>query len=403
MPTIKNELKLGNLHNGVIQPQHATRKMNQIPFNRAAWLGKEFEYVHKALENGHTSGNGPFSKKVEELISIEIGCSRTLLTTSCTHALEMTALLLQLRPGDEVIVPSFTFVSTASAFMLHGAKPVFVDVQSDTLNINPDLVAAAITPRTRAICLVHYGGVGAQMELLVSLATQHGLMIIEDNAHGLFGKYNGQYLGTFGALVTQSFHETKNIACGEGGALIINDKSLVERAEILREKGTDRSRFLRGQVDKYTWVDVGSSWVLSDILASILFGQLEQREEIYRARMAIYDRYDRELVSWAFTNHVRTPFVPIGCEHTAHVFHLRFKWGNQRDRFIAHLADRDINAVFHYQPLHLSAVGQRLGGKPGQCPVTEHAGNCLVRLPLFSSMTEQQQSRVLEAVTSFLP
>lgn len=377
--------------------------MTHIPFNRAAWLGKEFEYVHKALENGHTSGNGPFSKKVEELISIEIGCIRTLLTTSCTHALEMTALLLQLEPGDEVIVPSFTFVSTASAFMLHGAKPVFVDVQPDTLNINPELVAAAITPRTRAICLVHYGGVGAQMELLISLASKHGLMIIEDNAHGLFGKYNGQFLGTFGTLATQSFHETKNIACGEGGALIINDKSLVERAEILREKGTDRSRFLRGQVDKYTWVDVGSSWVLSDILASILLGQLEQREEIYRARMAIYERYDRELASWSLTNHVRTPFVPIGCEHTAHVFHLRFERGFQRDRFIAHLADRDINAVFHYQPLHLSAVGQQLGGKPGQCPVTEHAGDCLVRLPLFSSMTEEQQSRVLEAVTSFLP
>lgn len=377
--------------------------MTHIPFNRPTWIGNEFEYVLKTLENGHTSGNGPFSKKVEELISLEIGCSRTLLTTSCTHALEMTALLLQLQPGDEVIVPSFTFVSTASAFMLHGARPVFVDVQSDTLNINPDQVAAAITPRTRAICLVHYGGVGAQMELLMSLAAKHGLMIIEDNAHGLFGKYNGQYLGTFGNLATQSFHETKNIACGEGGALIINDKSLVERAEILREKGTDRSKFLRGQVDKYTWVDVGSSWVQSDILAAILFGQLERKEEIYRARTAIYDRYDHELASWAAANNVRTPFVPTGCEHTAHVFHLRFERGDQRDRFIAHLADRGVNAVFHYQPLHLSAVGQQLGGKLGQCPVTEHAGDCLVRLPLFSSMTTEQQTHVVEAVTSFFP
>ena len=375
--------------------------MTHIPFNRSAWIGNEFEYVHQTIENGHTSGNGPFSKKVEDLISLEIGCSRTLLTTSCTHALEMSALLLQLQPGDEVIVPSFTFVSTASAFMLHGAKPVFVDVQPDTLNINPDQVTAAITPRTRAICLVHYGGVGAQMELLMPLATKHGLMIIEDNAHGLFGKYKGKYLGTFGDLATQSFHETKNIACGEGGALIINDKSLVERAEILREKGTDRSKFLRGQIDKYTWVDVGSSWVQSDILAAILFGQLERRDEIYRRRMAIYDRYDRELASWASANRVRTPFVPTGCEHTAHVFHLRFERGEQRDRFIDHLAKHGVNAVFHYQPLHLSAVGQQLGGRVGQFPVTEHAGDCLVRLSLFSSMTADQQTRVIEAVTSF--
>jgi dTDP-4-amino-4,6-dideoxygalactose transaminase len=377
--------------------------MTHIPFNRSAWIGNEFEYVHQTIENGHTSGNGPFSKKVEDLISLEIGCSRTLLTTSCTHALEMSALLLQLQPGDEVIVPSFTFVSTASAFMLHGAKPVFVDVQPDTLNINPDQVAAAITPRTRAICLVHYGGVGAQMELLMPLATKHGLMIIEDNAHGLFGKYKGKYLGTFGDLATQSFHETKNIACGEGGALIINDKSLVERAEILRDKGTDRSKFLRGQIDKYTWVDVGSSWVQSDILAAILFGQLERRDEIFRGRMAIYDRYDRELASWASANRVLTPFVPTGCEHTAHVFHLRFERGDQRDRFIDHLAKHGVNAVFHYQPLHLSAVGQQLGGRVGQFPVTEHAGDCLVRLSLFSSMTADQQTRVIEAVTSFVP
>jgi dTDP-4-amino-4,6-dideoxygalactose transaminase len=375
--------------------------MTHIPFNRSAWIGNEFEYVHQSLLNGHTSGNGPFGKKVEELISTEIGGGRTLLTTSCTHALEMAALLLQIQPGDEVIVPSFTFVSTASAFMLHGAKPIFVDVRSDTLNIDPDQVAVAITPRTRAICVVHYGGVGAEMESLRSLADEHGLMIIEDNAHGLFGKYHGQFLGTFGALATQSFHETKNITCGEGGALIVNDSSLAERAEILREKGTDRSKFLRGQVDKYTWVDVGSSWVLSDILAAILLGQLEHRNDIYQNRMAIYIRYDRELAIWAAANNVRTPVVPVGCEHTAHMFHLRFEQGIQRDRFITHLAKREVNAVFHYQPLHLSAVGQQLGGRVGQFPVTENAGDCLVRLPLYSSMTEKQQSQVIEAVTSF--
>lgn len=360
------------------------------------------EYIVRAIEGGYTAGNGPFSKKVEDLIALEIGCARTLLTTSCTHALEMAALLLRLEPGDEVIVPAFTFVTSASAFMLHGARPVFVDVRPDTLNIDVDQVAAAITPRTRAICVVHYGGVGAEMELLMALAVKHQLMIVEDNAHGLFGKYNGQYLGTFGALATQSFHETKNITCGEGGALIINDESLVERAEILREKGTDRSKFLRGQVDKYTWVDVGSSWILSDILAAILYGQFERKEEIYRKRMAIYDRYDRELASWALANGVRTPFVPSDCEHTAHIFHLRFELGVQRNRFIAHLADRGVNAVFHYQPLHLSVVGEQLGGLKGQFPVTEHAGDCLVRLPLFSSMTPVQETQVIEAVTSFI-
>jgi len=376
---------------------------DRVDFNRPDIWPEDLLNISEAIQNCYTSGNGPFCKKSEDLITAEIGAARTLLTTSCTHALEMAALLLRLGPGDEVIVPSFTFVTSASAFMMHGAKPVFVDVRADTLNIDPAQVEPAITPRTRAICVVHYAGVGAEMDTLTAIAEKHGLLIIEDNAHGLFGKYKGKYLGTFGALATQSFHETKNFTCGEGGALIVNDESLVERAEILREKGTDRSKFLRGQVDKYTWVDVGSSWVLSDILAAILFGQLERREEIYRKRMTIYDRYDRELASWASTNGVRTPFVPSECEHTAHMFHLRFERGDQRDRFIAHLADRGVNAVFHYQPLHLSTVGQQLGGKSGQCPVTEHAGDCLVRLPLFSSMTPGQQTSVVEAVTSFIP
>jgi dTDP-4-amino-4,6-dideoxygalactose transaminase len=287
--------------------------------------------------------------------------------------------------------------------MLHGAKPVFVDVRKETLNINPDLIEEAITPRTRAICVVHYGGIGCEMERIAELAKSHDLMVIEDNAHGLFAKYKGKYLGTFGALATQSFHETKNITCGEGGAIIINNESLVERAEILREKGTDRSKFLRGQVDKYTWVDVGSSWVLSDLLAAILCGQLERVDEIYKQRMIIWNRYHSELADWAFEQGVVTPVVPEGCEHTAHVYHLRFAHGELRDRFITHLAKHSINAVFHYQPLHLSTVGRSLGGQPGQCPVTEHAGDCLVRLPLFNSMTEEQQTCVIQAINTFKP
>lgn len=380
-----------------------TTAVENVPFNVATYTESDRTNLITAVSGRHTAGNGPFTKSVEQILTKQLGIHAALLTTSCTHALEMAALLARLQPGDEVIVPSFTFVSTASAFMLHGAKPVFVDVRSDTLNIDPEQVAAAITPRTRAICVVHYGGVGADLDILVPLARKHGLMIVEDNAHGLFGKYNGRFLGTFGDLATQSFHETKNITCGEGGALFINDKSLIERAEILREKGTDRSKFLRGQVDKYTWVDVGSSWVLSDILAAILLGQLERRKEIYRKRMVIYERYDLELAKWAVENGVQTPVVPTGCEHTAHVFHLRFERADQRDRFIAHLANHGVNAVFHYQPLHLSRVGQQLGGMKGQFPVTEHAGDCLVRLPLFSSMTAEQQTQVIEAIASFEP
>jgi dTDP-4-amino-4,6-dideoxygalactose transaminase len=315
----------------------------------------------------------------------------------------MSALLLDLHPGDEVIVPSYTFVSTASAFALFGAKPVFVDSDPLTLNISPVLVEAAITPRTRAICLVHYGGVACDMEALLDIAARHNLVLIEDNAHGLFAKYKGRSLGTFGSLATQSFHETKNITCGEGGALIINDPTLVERAEILREKGTDRSKFLRGQVDKYTWVDIGSSWVMSDLLAAILYGQLQRADTINGQRVAIWDRYHSELAEWADRHGLTRPHVPSGCEHVGHVYHLRFRQAEQRTRFIDHMKQHGVSCVFHYQPLHVSPVGRRFGGFPGQCPVSEHAGDCLVRLPLFNSLSAADQSRVIEAAKSFIP
>ena len=377
--------------------------MFKIPFNRADIGPHDIELLAESISAGHISGNGPFTKRAEEQITEIIGSNRTLLTTSCTHALEMSALLLRLKPGDEVIVPAFTFVSTASAFMLYGAKPVFVDVRQDTLNIDLDQAEAAITSRTRAICVVHYGGVACEMERLVKLAKDHDLMLIEDNAHGLFAKYRGKYLGTFGALATQSFHETKNITCGEGGALVINDASLAERAEILREKGTDRTKFLRGQVDKYTWVDTGSSWVISDLLAAILFGQLSRADEIYKQRMNIWNRYHTELETWALNNNVVLPTVPEGCEHTGHVYHLRFQRGDQRDKFIEHLKQLGIYAVFHYQPLHLSTVGRTLGGRDGQFPVTESAGDCLVRLPLFNTLTNDEQTYIIESVTAFNP
>ena len=377
--------------------------MFKIPFNRADIGKHDIELLSESISAGHISGNGPFTKRAEEQITKTLGNDRTLLTTSCTHALEMSALLLRLKPGDEVIVPAFTFVSTASAFMLYGAKPVFVDVRQDTLNIDLDQAEAAITTRTRAICVVHYGGVACEMDRLTKLAKDHNLILIEDNAHGLFAKYRGKYLGTFGALATQSFHETKNITCGEGGALVINDASLAERAEILREKGTDRTKFLRGQVDKYTWVDVGSSWVISDLLAAILFGQLSRADEIYEQRMKIWNRYHNELQSWAAKHDVTLPTVPEGCEHTGHVYHLRFQHGVQRDKFIENLKQLGIYAVFHYQPLHLSTVGRTLGGRDGQFPVTESAGDCLVRLPLFNSLTSDEQTYIIDSIKVFNP
>jgi dTDP-4-amino-4,6-dideoxygalactose transaminase len=374
-----------------------------IFFNRPEITDGDIRLLIEAVTGGHSSGNGAFTHKTEAALQRSLGTSRALLTTSCTHALEMSALLCNLSPGDEVIVPSYTFVSTASAFALYGALPVFVDSRSDTLNIDATKIEAAISSKTRAICVVHYGGVACEMEQILQIAAKHNLLLIEDNAHGLFARYKGKYLGTFGALATQSFHETKNIICGEGGALTVNDEALVERAEILREKGTNRSRFLRGQVDKYTWVDIGSSWVMSDLLAAILYGQLLRADDINTRRLQIWNRYHTELSGWAQQHGVTAPYVPEGCEHVGHVYHLRFGNLAQRTRFIAALKEMQISAVFHYQALHMSPVGQHFGGYVGQCPVAEHASDCLVRLPLFNSMTDDQQSRVIDAVKQFVP
>jgi dTDP-4-amino-4,6-dideoxygalactose transaminase len=375
----------------------------KIPFNEPEISDDDCMHLYSAIANRHSSGNGNFTQQVENIVRQSLGSLRTLLTTSCTHALEMSALLANLQPGDEVIVPSYTFVSTASAFALYGARPVFVDSRLDTLNIDATKIEAAITPRTRAICVVHYGGIACEMEQILQIANKNKLMLIEDNAHGLFAKYKGKYLGTFGSLATQSFHETKNIICGEGGALIVNDEALVERAEILREKGTNRSQFLRGQVDKYTWVDIGSSWVMSDLLAAILYGQLQRADEINDRRIKIWNQYHSGLASWAEKNGVTTPFVPEDCEHVGHVYHLRFEKPEHRTKFISTLKDQQINCVFHYQALNTSPVGLSFGGYVGQCPVAEHASDCLVRLPLYNTLTESDQTWVIEAVESFIP
>jgi dTDP-4-amino-4,6-dideoxygalactose transaminase len=375
----------------------------RIPFNRPTFVGRETEYVARALTDGHISGDGQFTRDCNKLLEDSLGAARVLLTTSCTHALELAALLLDLKPGDEVILPSFTFVSTANAFVLHGATPVFADVRPDTLNIDHDRIAQLVTERTRAIVVVHYAGVGCEMDAITPVAEAAGADVIEDNAHGLFGSYKGRVLGSFGRISTLSFHETKNFTCGEGGALVLNDPGDAERAEILREKGTNRSRFFRGLVDKYTWVDVGSSYLPSDLLAAILYAQLEQREGVQQRRRRIWDRYHAGLVGWAADNGVKLPHTPSYCVHPNHMFHMLLPTPDARDGLIAHLLRQGILAVFHYLPLHLSQMGTRFGGKPGDCPVTEDVSARLVRLPMFGALSPADQDRVIEAVMEFIP
>jgi len=370
----------------------------RIPFNRATTVGRELDYVRESLASGQTAGDGEFGRRCERLLEQELGVRRALLTTSCTHALEMSALLLDVGPGDEVIVPSFTFVSTASAFALRGARPVFCDVRDDTLTLDPEDVRRKLGARTKAVVAVHYGGLAPDVAELVGLAAERGVTLVEDNAHGLFGRSGGRPLGGFGRLATLSFHATKNFSCGEGGALLINDPSLVARAEIVREKGTDRQRFFRGEVDKYTWVDLGSSYVISDLLAAYLWGQLERREEVGRRRRELWERYRTELSPWAERHGVGLPPALAAGEPTHHVFYLRLPSGEARDAMIRALGERGIQAVFHYLPLHLSPMGSSFGGRPGDCPVTESVSERLVRLPLFHSLSDDEQARVIAAV-----
>ncbi|MAS32626.1 MAG: dTDP-4-amino-4,6-dideoxygalactose transaminase [Anaerolineaceae bacterium] len=374
-----------------------------IPFNRPSLAGKEQEYFQAVIENRHASGDGPFTRKCHQMLQEYLGAPKALLTTSCTHALEMTALLLDLQPGDEVIMPSFTFVSTVNAYALRGARPVFADIRPDTLNIDERLIEDLITPQTRAIVVVHYAGVGCEMDVILDIAQRHNLTVIEDNAHGLFGQYKGQKLGTFGAMATQSFHETKNISCGEGGALIINDPQYIERAEIIREKGTNRSQFFRGQVDKYTWVDIGSSYLPSDILAAFLYAQLEASETIQQNRQRSWERYNTELESWASAYNIRLPIVPDYCQQPYHMFYLLLPTLEMRQALIAHLKAQQVLSVFHYQPLHLSVMGKQYGGREGDCPVTERISDQLLRLPLFNNFTDAEQDRVMAAIQSFNP
>lgn len=373
-----------------------------IPFNKPYIVGKELEYVAEAIERGHLSGDGIFTEKCEAWLKERLGCGRALLTHSCTAALEMAAILADIEPGNEVIMPSYTFVSTANAFVLRGAVPVFVDVRPDTLNIDEGKIKEAVTEKTKAIVPVHYAGVACEMDAIMAVAKEYGLIVIEDAAQGLLASYKGRPLGSIGHLAAVSFHETKNITSGEGGALLINDLRFVERAEIVREKGTNRRHFFKGQVDKYTWVDIGSSYLSSEITAAFLWAQLERAEEITERRLEMWTRYHASLSVLGEAIGARCPIVPPGCEHNGHTYYLLLPDREGRDDFISRLKEKGIGTAFHYIPLHDSPAGLRRGRQSGPLAVTVDFASRLVRLPLWLGMEERQEyviRQVLEALS----
>lgn len=367
-----------------------------IPFNRPYMTGREIEFISEAHANGHLSGDGMFTKRCHSWLEKTMGVRKALLTHSCTAALEMIAILLDLKEGDEVIMPSFTFVSTANAFVLRGAVPVFVDVRSDTMNIDEAKIESAITPKTKLICVVHYAGVSCEMDAIVAIADRYGLPVVEDAAQGVGSSYKGRPLGSIGALAALSFHETKNIIAGEGGALLVNEDGLIERAEIIREKGTNRSRFIRGQVDKYTWVDVGSSYLPGEIIAAFLAAQCEVADEIKARRLAIWDRYHGWAARWEDRGLIKRPTVPEECSHNAHMYYLVLRNLEERRGFIEHLRGDGIMSVFHYIPLHDSPAGLRYGRISGDLSNTTLASDGIARLPLWLGL----EDHLLKVMTS---
>lgn len=371
----------------------------KIPFNKPYMTGRELWYIAQAHTMGHLSGDGSFTKKCHAWLEQKTGTRKALLTHSCTAALEMAAILADIQPGDEVIMPSYTFVSTANAFVLRGAVPVFVDIRQDTLNIDETLIEAAITPRTKAIVPVHYAGVGCEMDVIMDIAERHDLLVIEDAAQGIMSTYKGRPLGTIGHLGAYSFHETKNIISGEGGALLVNDERFVERAEIIREKGTNRSLFFRGQVDKYTWVDAGSSYLPGEVIAAFLWAQMEEAEEITRKRLAIWDRYHEALALSEASGNLRRPINPAECRHNAHMYYVLLESLEQRTVTIARLKEQEIYAVFHYVPLHSSPAGLRYGRAVGDMRNTNQLSDRLLRLPLWIGV-EPQLDRVVDTLCS---
>lgn len=372
-----------------------------IPFHKPFCAPGAERYLAAALRSGKWAGNGPFAQKCRQRLAELFHGASIFLTPSCTSALEMAACILGIQPGDEVIVPAFTFVSSASGFALFGARPVFVDVDPLTLNLNPDLLEAAITPRTRAIVPVHYAGVACDMEKIMTIAGRHGVEVIEDNAHGLFGSLGGRSLGSFGSLSTLSFHETKNVSCGEGGALVLNRPDWVEKAEIAQEKGTNRSRFLMGLIDKYTWVAPGSSYLLSDLNAAVLWANLEEMETVQRHRLELWDRYQTGLSGWCRQHSVEQPHLPGGARHPAHLYYLLLPDLEKRQQLMMYLRSHNVQAAYHYQPLHTSPMGLAYGGAEADCPVAIGAANRLIRLPLYADLKFEEQDRVLNLIQNW--
>jgi len=377
--------------------------MTDIEFNSFSCSEHSLKYLDQCIASGNTGGNGIFGKKCERYLRDGLYInSKVLLTTSCTHSLEMSSVLMNFKQDDEVIVPSYTFVSTALAFVMHGAKPVFADVREDTLNIDETKISSLITKNTRAIVVVHYAGVACEMDEILKIANKHDLVVIEDNAHGLFGKYKNKPLGAIGHLSTLSFHETKNISCGEGGALIVNDLSYYERSMIVREKGTNRQKFLQGEIDKYSWVDKGSSYVMSDVLAAILYGQLIDSYEIQKKRAEIWRYYFESLSSWADSLGVKLPFVPKHCEQAYHMFYLLLPAERDRARFIEHMNKNNIKVTTHYVPLHQSVMGREIiTDNAFELSVTDNIASRVVRLPLYYSLSNDQIEKIVTCVQVF--
>jgi len=375
--------------------------MNKIPFNKAFIVGNELVYISQAVLKGHISGNGYFTKKCHDFLENMLNGSKVFLTTSGTTSLEMAALLCDIKPEDEVILPSFTYVTTANSFYIHGAKLKFVDIREDTLNINEDLIESQITKKTKIICPVHYIGVGCNMEKIKEIAKKYNLLIMEDAAHAFNAKYNDKYLGTIGDFGIFSFHETKNIIAGEGGALIVNNNIFKERSEIIWEKGTNRKSFLRGLEDKYTWVDVGSSFYPSELIAAFLFAQLEEMQKIIHKRISLWNYYYEQLKSLEVKGYLKLPHIPSNCEHNGHIFYLLLNSMEERDRLLIFLRSHDINAVFHFIPLHSSPMGKKMGYKASDLPVTEDISQRIIRLPMFFELSQEEQDFVVKKTFHF--
>jgi len=372
-----------------------------IPFNKPFIVGKELYYIAQSILNGHSAGDGPFTKKCQAFLEAKFQARKILLTHSCTAALEMSAILCDVGPGDEVILPSFTFVSTANAFYIRGARLVFVDVRPDTLNIDETKIAEFTTDHTKVIVPVHYAGVACEMDKIMNLAQENGIHVVEDAAQVVNAKFEDKFLGTIGDLGAYSFHETKNFICGEGGAIVINNSALVERAEIIREKGTNRSKFFRGEVDKYTWVDIGSSYLPSDILAAFLYAQLENMDVINQRREMLFDYYYKELIPLVNEGLLRLPYISSGCQSNSHLFYIILKDEASRNALMDYLKSKGILAVFHYIPLHLSPIGRSLGYGEGQLPVTESMSGRLLRLPFYFELQREEQGEVVRRIKEF--